>query len=357
MAILWFSNETPSRDGQGGQRRQFFQIDALLRDAVDVQVITLAGEQDGTSVSSIADLHRADWWWRGLPVRLGAIVSTDRVVRRRHWSGVVIAHSESWAIGRWIVARTGAPTFVDLHNVHSAWYAAGGDAERSARYERIEREVLNHADTVAVCSPREMERLPHQRDARVVVMGHGIDPAEWTLAPEEPRPVVKMFGNWDWEPNEAGLRWFFQRVWPGVVAEVPGATCEIAGHRGRFSSVDGAIQFHGRVPDLSRFLSDAAAVCVPVRDGVGAPVKYAEALASGVPVVATVDGAQGLELSGVLVSDDAVAWMRTLTEILRNPQAFRAAAGVVRERALTNLDWYAQSAPLRQWARSRALSA
>ena len=87
--------------------------------------------------------------------------------------------------------------------------------------------------------------------------------------------------------------------------------------------------FVGRVDDVSTFLADAWVVGVPVMLGVGAPVKYAEALAAGVPVVATTDGAAGAEpprVTGALVSDDPPAWAGWIERSVRDPGPARAAA-------------------------------
>lgn len=59
VAVHWVSNETPDQFGQGGQRRQFFQIQTLVEAGHTVRVVTLAGQQDDTSVRAVADdVHR-----------------------------------------------------------------------------------------------------------------------------------------------------------------------------------------------------------------------------------------------------------------------------------------------------------
>lgn len=347
--ILWYSNETPDRNGQGGQRRQFFQIAALIRDGHDVRVWTLAGKQDDTSVRSLAQVRRLalgagtvhDLWEKS-----GIAAS----LLSRRWSGVVVAHSESWPVGRQLGVLARAPSFVDLHNVHSAWYRAGGALAVAEGFERLERDLLRHADTVSVCTPRDIDRLPVRRDG-VVVIPHGIDETEWRSGPSaHPRPVVKLFGNWDWEPNRAGLEWFLTEAWPRIHACDPALSCEIAGGHRKWPPLPPGVAIAGRVPSVPDFVRDAAVIAVPVWGGVGAPLKYAESLASGVPVVATSEAAHGLDFAGGLVSNDPAQWAVWITDAVREPAAQREQAARIRDEVLRRHTWYVQSAPLRRWA-------
>lgn len=353
VEILWFSNETPSRDGQGGQRRQFFQIEALMRDGHHVCVVTLAGPQDDSSIREITEVHRVSFWVRGVPIRLSEMVHAARLATRRQWAGVVIAHSESWPVGRRLARLANAPAFVDLHNVYSSWFRARGDAVTAAHYESLETDILRHADVVSVCAAREINNLPTQAGANLVVMQHGVDESEWSIEPDpNPVPVVKMFGNWDWAPNKAGLNWFLDDVWPRLHALAPQATCEIAGTCDHPRDAPEGVTFRGRVPSVPDFLHDATCVAVPVQGGVGAPVKYAEALTSGVPVVATPEAAHGLNIAGGLISDSGSEWAEWISNLHSNRNGpARSAAAALRRRCLQERSWYATSRELREWAK------
>jgi len=351
VAILWFSNETPSRDGQGGQRRQFFQIEALVRDGHHVCVVTLAGPQDDSSIREITEVHRVSFWVRGIPIGLSGMAQAARLATRRQWAGVVIAHSESWPVGRRLARLANAPAFVDLHNVYSSWFRARGDAVTAAHYESLETDILRHADVVSVCAAREINNLPTQAGANQVVMQHGVDESEWSIEPDpNPVPVVKMFGNWDWAPNKAGLKWFLGDVWPRLHALAPQVTCEVAGTCDHPRDAPDGVTFRGRVPSVPDFLHDASCVAVPVQGGVGAPVKYAEALASGVPVVATPEAAHGFALDGGLVSDTAEQWAGWICGLtLGRRDSYRENADTLRRLCLRDHSWYAASSPMREW--------
>lgn len=347
--VHWVSNETPDRFGQGGQRRQYFQITALTDAGHRVRVVTLDGPQDDTSVREVADdVHRVPRLEaRGrvpLPWR-------RRALRQRlaEWGAVVVvAHGESWERFSWALPA-GVPTVVDLHNVFSRWSATRTEADR---WRDLERRIRASADLVTVTSDREAAAVP-DGPAPVLVVENGIDPAEWSISPAPAAaPVVKLFGNWSWAPNAAGLAWFAREVWPDVHAAT-GAPCEIAG-----SGVDpdvaatAGIVAHGRVDDLQAFLSEAWAVAVPLPESVGSPVKYAEALAVGVPVITTEQGAPGHRDLPV-ISDDVAVWISTLTAWLSDPSASTGSAPHQRGERLDRLSWSTTTAPLEGWVGSR----
>jgi len=350
VPILWFSHETPDRGGQGGQRRQYFQIESLVRDGHDVRVLTLAGEQDDQSLRGLVPVRRLDLSSGSRRTSLREKAGLTLHLLGHRWSGVVVAHSESWPLGRRIARLAHAPVFVDLHNVHSAWYRAAGDLDRATHYARMEADVLRRADVVAVCSRREAERLSGS-DGAVVVVPHGIDEAEWRRGPSErPLPVVKAFGNWAWQPNKDGLAWFLERVWPAVHSRRPDLTCEIAGSAPEWPTLPAGVMMIGRVPSIAEFVHDACAVVVPVVGGVGAPLKYAEALVSGVPVIATSEATHGFEGNGGFVSDEPSEWVDWIADVASNPDAHRVGAATIREAVLRERTWYTQSQPLREWA-------
>lgn len=349
--VHWISNETPDRFGQGGQRRQFFQVQALSNAGHEVRVVTLAGPQDDMSIGRVAkEVHRVPALeFRGrlpLPWR-------RRALRRRlsEWADVIIvAHTESWLRFHWAFPR-GVPVLVDFHNVFSRWTEVGGKDEAD-RWMALEHHIRTVADAVTVTSEREAASVPPGR-APIIVVENGIEPGEWSIEPfPASDPVLKLFGNWAWTPNANGLEWFVREVWPSVHTAT-GATCQIAGTgvASALADIPGVVAL-GRVPDLQRFLSDAWAIAVPLPESVGSPVKYAEALSVGVPVISTEQGAPGhRELP--CITDDTTGWINELTDWLGHEDPPRVLGPAERQQRLDSLSWTAATIPLLAWVASR----
>ncbi|MGW4929228.1 glycosyltransferase family 4 protein [Agromyces sp. NPDC004153] len=351
--VLWLSNETPDVAGQGGQRRQYFQIRELSRAGVAVDAITLAGPQDDASLRAIADVRRVRRHRRfGIPDPVGRSIIA-RAVRDTGYDGIVIAHLDSWAMVERPMASAGARVLVDLHNVLSAWSEREGDHAGAVAFERIERTVLGRVDAVAVCSAAEGRRLGAGGAARRIVLPHGIDTAEWP-EPGTPMgtPAVGAIGNWDWEPNRHGIEWFVRTVWPIVVARVPHAEFVVAGAGLRAALADApGVRYLGRIEHREDLIARVDAIAVPVLDGVGAPVKYGEALASGRAVLATPDGASAHPDAPAFVSSDPAAWAEAIVAWFSDRAAAATIGAESRRYALAELTWGRTTRPLVAWVR------
>ncbi|GAA3664737.1 glycosyltransferase family 4 protein [Microbacterium marinilacus] len=353
--VLWFSIETPDRDGQGGQRRQFHQIRELGRLGHDVTVLTPHGSQPSASIREVARVVRVRTAIRGRGASWG-----NRRLRRLFlqggWDAVIVSHIES---ARLLPHPDSVPVpvLVDVHNVMSRWHETRGERRQADEAREAEDAVVSHVDAVTTCSEVELRRLltAHPEAAgRSFAAPLGVDPAEWTDRPlSRDEPVVALFGSWGWHPNAQGLAWFAREVWPAVRALFPGARAEVAGATGDGLDLPDGMTSVGRVPDLAAFLARATVVAVPVRDGVGGAVKFAEALASGAAVIATADGANAFGETPAFVSDDAHAWATWIADRLEHRREEPApAAG--RAFALSELTWRRAVLPLHAWLSSHA---
>lgn len=351
--IAWLSAETPDRGGGGGHRRQFHQIRVLVDRGVDVRAGTLAGPQDDGSLREMVPVVRfGPLRRRGLSVDPGL----ENFLEAGRFDGAVVAHLESVPHVRRALARRGLPWLLDLHNVNSRWHALRGERAATAVWRLRERAAVRAADVATVCSAEERDALTAGLGSTVVeVAGHGIDPAEWpdeALAGER-APAVAFFGAWGHGPNRQGVEWLVQHVWPRITAARPDARLLLAGPGQPPAAAAGVpgVEHAGRVENLAAFLGGVRVVVVPILDGIGARVKFVEALASGAAVVSTSAGAEGFDAEGAFVRADdteefAVACTTLLDDEARVAQIGRAG----RERAFQRFDWARTSEPLVRFA-------
>ncbi|MCS7013169.1 MAG: glycosyltransferase [Chloroherpetonaceae bacterium] len=123
--------------------------------------------------------------------------------------------------------------------------------------------------------------------------------------------------------NLEAVKFLRFEVMPKVWQKVPTATLHIVG-KGAPSSVlrwsEGvSMQFHGYQPDLSAFYAEATAALVPLFVGGGVIVKLLEALAHGVPTVATPIANEGIgapDGKAVLLASDADAFSQHILSLL-----------------------------------------
>jgi glycosyltransferase involved in cell wall biosynthesis len=111
-----------------------------------------------------------------------------------------------------------------------------------------------------------------------------------------------------------------------------------AGFEAKLSSP--GVAFAGHVEDIRRPLAEHAVFVCPILSGSGVRVKLLEAFASGIPVVSTPLGAEGLLDHGddfLLVAGSANDFAAAICDLLDNPQ--RAAEMARRARRQVEQHW------------------
>lgn len=190
-------------------------------------------------------------------------------------------------------------------------------AERRAR--RATPWLIANSDRVAA----ELRRAAPAAD--VTVMALTLAPAHYAPAPPAAAPVAGLIGTASWAPTGHAMRRAVERIWPAVRTAVPDAELRLAG-RGMAADGPAAAGVHrlGEVPSATGFLRELACLLYPLESGSGTKVKVLEALALGVPVVTTPDGAEGIAANdGVIVETDDGRLAAATAELLRDPAARR----------------------------------
>lgn len=277
------------------------------------------------------------------------------------------------------VERFRGPRVVDLVDVDSAKWAQY--AERAAfpkrgvfalehrRLREWEHRIVRDFDRTLVVAAAERDLLGTFADAaRVAVVGNGVDAEDF--APRGPRsrePVLVFVGALDYFANADGCAHFVRELWPAVRARVPGVTLRLVGRRpGRdvtaLAEVDG-VEVVPDPPDVRPWLWGAAAAVVPLRIAQGTQNKVLEAMAAGVPVIATEVSVRGIEGEAgghFLVADGPAAWADAVARILSHPEDADALAARARARVEERYSWDrradAYEAEIRRAVEARAAS-
>lgn len=307
----------------------------------------------------------------------GPALSTavQRIAAREH---VDLWHTEGTAGVLALRGLGSVARVVASHNIETLIWERHADAERNApkrwfireqarKYARFERGAFGEADRVVTVS-RDDARLACARFGcspdRVDVVDNGIDRAffEPVAADRDPARIL-FLGSLDWRPNLDALGLMLDRIFPEVRASAPTARLDVVGRNPpealarRIAATDGA-QLHADVPDVRPFLARSAVLAVPLRIGGGSRLKILEALATGLPVVSSRVGAEGLDLLPDVhldVVDQAEALAAPLIAAIQQPARVQAAAQTARAHVLERYDWDALADLMDQsWRRARA---
>jgi glycosyltransferase involved in cell wall biosynthesis len=159
-------------------------------------------------------------------------------------------------------------------------------------------------------------------------------------------PVVALTGerralflaNFDYKPNQTALDFLLDEVFPRVWKELPDAKLALVGAGlGQPPSSDPRVETLGFVDDLRAAYARSSCAVVPLLQGGGTPLKLIEALAYGLPAIATPRAVAGLGLchgEHCLVADGDQAFADALVRVLRDgaPEIAQAGRRLAEER-------------------------
>jgi glycosyltransferase involved in cell wall biosynthesis len=218
----------------------------------------------------------------------------------------------------WCDGGLALPSLVHVH------YLARRDRDLGQPWRRQFREVLDASRAERTAARRHrylVASSPLVADAlraaapraEVVVAPLSLDPGHYPVASLDGPPTAGLIGTAAWPPTAEAIQTLLQDVWPCVQREAPSARLVVAG---RGTAELGGI---GGVESARDFFQGLSLLLYPLRRGSGMKVKVLEAMASGVPVVTTPSGAEGIEpTDGVVVlerpRDLAAAAVELLTD-------------------------------------------
>lgn len=170
------------------------------------------------------------------------------------------------------------------------------------------------ADVVSSCGPSDIEFQ--------IESAWASNKLDKVLRLMELPSVDLVYVSSDHKANVSGLRWFFDNVYGPHLARA-GVSMIVAGNiadAGDWPSFPNVV-FVGRLKTMVPLYAAAKIVVIPIIEGAGMPVKTAEALSYGRPIVATSVALRGLEgdVGGVVVANDPTDFASAIRDLLATP--------------------------------------
>lgn len=201
-------------------------------------------------------------------------------------------------------------------------------AERLRAYETEQINRFHHI--FAISEPDRQSILRFGCKVPVTVFPVAIDVSKYKIDPAKTSfPTLFHLGAMDWRPNQEGLEWFLDDIWPDIEKLNKDLRFYIAGKNMQkhfFEYDSDNLIVEGEVFDAVEFMNSKAIMIVPLITATGMRVKIIEGMAMSKCIIATTAAAEGINCKhghNILIADTADEFYRYILQCIINPNRWR----------------------------------
>ena len=192
-----------------------------------------------------------------------------------------------------------------------------------------ELDVLNKYDGIATITKKDGETL-HGLGCHIPLIDipFGIDLDSFKENPgiEAEFPSLFHLGAMNWMPNEEGIRWFLDEVWPLVNKEFPNLKFYLAGRNMPEWIIKANIPnvvVAGEVDNAFDFMYSKAIEIVPLFSGSGIRIKIIEGMAAQKAIISTTIGAEGINVESgknIIIANNPQEFFGAVKQLVHDRQ-------------------------------------
>ncbi|MGA1839391.1 MAG: glycosyltransferase [bacterium] len=201
--------------------------------------------------------------------------------------------------------------------------------KKSKETKNKELSVFRKSDTVITITEKERKIIEEEcPDNRVEIIPN-IHPVIENCKNFNKREDLLFIGGYKHNPNPDAVEYFSKEIFPLIRSRINNINFYIIGeYPDHFVEriTNSHIIFTGPIRDTQRYLQKCKVFVAPIRFGAGMKGKVGEALSSGIPVVTTSVGAEGMGLingKDVLIADTSEEFARKVINVYYDENLWR----------------------------------
>jgi glycosyltransferase involved in cell wall biosynthesis len=142
---------------------------------------------------------------------------------------------------------------------------------------------------------------------------------------------ILFIGLLSWWPNKDAVLWFYHRIFPIVKEKIPQAKFMVIGANPpeeikRIGKQDRSVEVAGYVKNVHSYFRKTGVFVAPIRAGAGVRIKILDALARGLPIVATKRSATGIKVKdgkNICLADKEEDFTNAVVKLLEDEKLCR----------------------------------
>jgi len=193
------------------------------------------------------------------------------------------------------------------------------------RLKKFEIAALNKVDAITALTSEDKKALVLLGAKKPIFISPiGIKVEDYVPQITANNQVIFHIGAMDWLPNQEGISWFLNNVWPEIKVRFPKAKLRLAGKKMPISFLkfnDQRCEINEYILDASQFMNESEIMVVPLFSGSGMRVKIIEGMALGKAIVTTSIGAEGIPAENgkhLLIANDKLAFVDAIALLLND---------------------------------------
>ena len=233
-----------------------------------------------------------------------------------------------------------------IKNVQSLWdkFKIGIEYLKVKNYEKKCAKIFKMQTVISQTDKDYIEQF--SKKSNIKIIANGVNTEYYFPVDFPKKNNICFVGSMQYIPNSEATMYFATKVFPLIKKEIPDAKFKIIGANPRKDLLEtvkdiDSVEVTGRVEDVREYMKDCKVSVCPVKIAGGVQNKILEAMSMGIPVVTTMEGAEGIDASEdiLYVANSEEEYAKKVIWLMQNNNLQKEIGYKSREFVLNNFSW------------------